>query len=95
MIDTIGIPWVAGKDFDHPDAHGPKQAVANERFVQKIFGRESAVGQMVKSEENTYEIVGVVKNTKSTTLSEEDEPILYRVLQQNVHAVAPVIGAPY
>jgi predicted permease len=91
-FDTIGIPWVMGKDFDHPHAHGPKQAVANERFVQEIFGSESAVGQMVKSEENTYEIVGVVKNTKSTTLSEEDEPILYRVLQQNVHAVAPVMG---
>ncbi|HTF64670.1 MAG TPA: ABC transporter permease [Edaphobacter sp.] len=91
-FDTIGIPWVAGKDFDHADANGPKQAVANERFVQQMFGRERAVGQLVKSEQNTYEIVGVVKNTKSTTLSEEDEPILYRVLKQNVFAVAPVMG---
>jgi predicted permease len=91
-FDTIGIPWVAGGDFDHADADGPKLAVVNGRFAQKMFGRESAVGQMVKNGEKTYEIVGVVKNTKSTTLSEEEEPILYRVLEQNIRAVGPVMG---
>jgi predicted permease len=91
-FDTIGIPWVAGRDFDHADADGPQQAVVNGRFVRKMFGRESAVGQMVKSGEKTYEIVGVVENTKSTTLSEENEPIFYRVLEQNMRVVAPVMG---
>lgn len=56
----------------------------NGRFAQKMFGRESAVGQMVTSGEKTYEIVGVVENTKSTTLSEEDEPILIESIQKTL-----------
>jgi len=39
---------------------------------------------MVTSGEKTYEIVGVVENTKSTTLSEEDEPILIESIQKTL-----------
>jgi predicted permease len=89
---TMGIRWVAGRNFDPSDPDIPKQAVVNERFVQLMFGGENAVGQIVKSGEKTYEIVGVVKNTKSTTISEIAEPIVYRVLEQDMRVAAPVMG---
>jgi predicted permease len=90
-FDTLGVPWL-GRDFNNTDPNAPKQAVVNERFVQSMFGRGSAVGEHVTSGNKTYEIVGVVKNTKTTTISEIDEPIVYRVLEQDMGATAPIMG---
>jgi predicted permease len=91
-FNTLGVPWVAGRDFDTVDPNAPKQAVVNEEFARMVFGRSSAVGQWVTDENATYEIVGVVKNTKSMTVSEDDEPILYSVLEQNMGMAAPIMG---
>ena len=91
-FDLIGVPWVAGRDFDTADPSAPKQAVVNEEFARKMFGRVSAIGERVTSLDTTYEIVGVVKNTKTRTVSEVDEPILYCVLEQNMGMAAPFMG---
>jgi predicted permease len=91
-FDTIGIPWMAGRDFNTVDPSAPKQAVVNEAFARTIFGAGRAFGEQVTSEETTYEIVGVVKDAKSQTLSEEEEPILYRSLEQNIGLAAPTFG---
>jgi predicted permease len=76
-FDTIGVPWVAGRNFNTVDPNAPKQAVVNETFVRSMFGGASAIGEHVVSGDTTYEIVGVVKDTKSVTISEVDAPILY------------------
>jgi predicted permease len=91
-FETIGIPWIAGRDFNTVDPGAPKQAVVNEAFARAIFGAGRAVGEQVTNEKTTYEIVGVVKDAKSQTLSEADEPILYRSLQQNIGLAAPTFG---
>jgi predicted permease len=91
-FETIGIPWIAGRDFNTVDPGAPKQAVVNEAFARTIFGAGRAVGERVTSEKTTYEIVGVVKDAKSQTLDEADQPILYRSLQQNIGLAAPTFG---
>ena len=91
-FETIGIPWIAGRDFNTVDPGAPKQAVVNEAFARAIFGAGRAIGERVTNEKTTYEIVGVVKDAKSQTLSEADEPILYRSLQQNIGLAAPTFG---
>jgi predicted permease len=91
-FETIGIPWIAGRDFNTVDPGAPKQAVVNEVFARTIFGAGRAVGEQVMSEKTTYEIVGVVKDAKSQTLGEADQPILYRSLQQNIGLAAPTFG---
>jgi predicted permease len=83
-FDTLGIPRVAGRDFGDEKDNGPKMAVVNEAFAQKLFGNEGAVGQRVKGGGVTYQIVGVVKNTKSRTLGEGVRPVLYRSLEQSL-----------
>jgi predicted permease len=92
FFETMGIPWVAGRDFTSTDPNAPRQAVVNERFVRMVFGGGNVIGEHVTSQGKTYVIVGVVKDTKTTTLGEVDEPILYRVLEQDIGAAAPFMG---
>jgi len=89
---TMGIPWVAGRDFTSTDPNAPRHAVVNERFVRMVFGGGNVIGEHVTSDAKTYEIVGVVKDTKTTTIGEDDEPIAYLVLEQDMGAAAPFMG---
>jgi predicted permease len=89
---TMGIPWVAGHDFTSTGPNAPRQAVVNERFVRMVFGGGNVIGEHVASDGKAYEIVGVVKDTKTTIIGEADEPILYRVLAQDIGAAAPFMG---
>ncbi|MGC2399040.1 MAG: ABC transporter permease [Acidobacteriaceae bacterium] len=91
-FDTVGVRWAAGRDFTTTNPNAPRQAVVNEKFAQRVFGRGDVVGEHLASEGKTYEIVGVVRNTKSTTIGEVDEPILYRVLEQDLGTSAPFMG---
>jgi len=89
---TMGIPWGAGRDFTGTEPNAPRQAVVNEKFVRMVFGGGNVIGEHVTSDGKTYEIVGVVKDTKSTTIGEVDEPIVYGVLEQDMGAAAPFMG---
>ncbi len=89
---TMGIPWVAGRDFTSTDPNAPRQAVVNEKFVRMVFGGGNVIGEHVTSDAKTYEIVGVVKDTKTTTIGEVDEPIAYLFLEQDMGAAAPFMG---
>jgi len=85
-FDTMGIRRVAGRDFENETVTSPRTAVVNERFVQRFFGSQNPIGQHVRDGNRTYEIIGVVKNTKSRTLGEDIRAILYRSLAQDLGA---------
>jgi predicted permease len=82
-FETMGIAPVAGRDFAE-NAHGPKCAVVNEAFAQRLFNGENPIGQRVTGARATYEIIGMVKNIKSRTLGESLRPVLYRSLAQDI-----------
>jgi len=81
---TMGIDRIAGRDFASETVNSPRVAVVNETFVRQFFGGRNAIGQRVTGTGATYEIVGVVKDTKSRTLGEDARPILYRSLAQDI-----------
>jgi predicted permease len=83
-FQTMGIDRIAGRDFASESANSPKVALVNETFVKQFFGGRNAIGQRVTGTGATYEIVGVVKDTKSRTLGEDARPILYRSLAQDI-----------
>ena len=64
----------------------------NEALARRLFDAGSALGQRASSEDATYDIVGVVRNSKSQTISEVDQPMLYRSLEQNLGSAAPPVG---
>ena len=81
---TMGIAQLSGRDFGNETANAPKVAIVNQSFVKQFFGGRNAIGQRVTGTGATYEIVGVVKDSRSRTLGEDARPILYRSLAQDI-----------
>jgi predicted permease len=91
-FETIGTPHVAGADFGGETATGPKTAIVNQAFVQRIFGGKNPIGQIVSGSGVTYQVIGVVGNIKSRTLGEDTRPVLYRSLKQTVAGDPSFLG---
>ena len=89
-FETMGIPRVVGRDFGGRDfanesASTPKVAVVNQAFVHDVFHDENPIGRRVSGGgASSYQIIGVVGNTKSRTIGEDLRPVLYRSLAQSV-----------
>lgn len=83
-FDALGIPALAGRDFSHEIANGPRVAVINKAFAERIFAGTDPIGQRVDGGGWTYQIIGVVGNAKSRTLGEDTRAILYRSLDQSL-----------
>jgi len=83
-FDVLGIPRTAGRDFSHETAAGPRVAVVNKAFAEKLFGGANPIGQQIDGGGWTYQIIGVVGNSKSRTIGEDTRPILYRSLDQSI-----------
>jgi predicted permease len=81
---TVGTPLLAGHDFNKEVAGGPKTAVINRAFADRMFGGANPVGQHVRTGNWTYEVIGVAGNAKSRTLGEDTRPIFYRSLDQSI-----------
>jgi predicted permease len=78
---TLGIPLISGRDFEETDTrHSPHVAVVSESFLREFLPGANPLGQVihVAPEPNfpatTYEIVGVVKDTKYQNLREAVTP---------------------
>jgi predicted permease len=91
-FQTMGMPRMAGRDFGNEGANTLKVAVVNEFFAQRLFGGENPIGQSVIGPSGVYQVIGVVKNSKSRTLGEEPRPVLYRLLAQELGAETPFLG---
>jgi predicted permease len=83
-FDTMGIERVAGGVFESDQSKSPRTAVVNQLFAKRFFGAENPIGQRVRDGDRVYQIIGVVKNTKSRTLGEDLRPVLYRSLAQDM-----------
>ena len=84
---TMETPFIAGRDFDaHDTPQAPLVAVVNESMANKFFGsRRDAVGKTFRPGGNggsPIQIIGVVKDTKYTSLRAEGEAIAYYPLSQ-------------
>ncbi|PYR92029.1 MAG: hypothetical protein DMF84_14715 [Acidobacteria bacterium] len=109
-FDTLKVPIRSGRDFAALDnARSRRVMLVNESFVRSHLGGLSPLGATIRTiaeagfPETTYEIIGVVGDTKYADLREEDcwcdmaggsmAPIAYVPIAQNPspYAWAPVI----
>ncbi|HVF23947.1 MAG TPA: ABC transporter permease [Pyrinomonadaceae bacterium] len=84
-FNTIGIPIVAGRDFNAQDRQGaPQVVIVNEVLARRYFGG-NALGRRLRlgPEEPFREIVGVARNAKYRNLREEPLPFIYTPLAQD------------
>ena len=93
-FETLGIPLVAGRDFGGETAAGPKTAIVNRAFAERMFGDKNPVGEHLSGGfiRETYEIIGVAGNVKSRELSEESQPVVYRSLEQSIAGAPSMFG---
>ena len=80
---TLGIPMLAGRDFDARDTKtSSKVVIVNEAMARKFFGTPAVVGRRFQKQEGSgfggpIEIVGVVGTTKYISMRDTAQPIMY------------------
>jgi len=89
---TLRIPLLAGRDFDERDAaNTPRVAIVNEILARKLLNGASPIGRRFWIEttpnepQSSFEIVGVVKDTKYRDLRENFGPIAFLASGQDPH----------
>jgi predicted permease len=83
-IETMGVRLLAGRDFDSGDTRTrPRVALVNQALAKKLELGLNPVGRRFRKEANpwepemTFEIIGLVNDTKYFHLKEEYRPIAY------------------
>jgi len=68
-VTALGARLVAGRDFtDRDDAHAPRVAVVNATMAAFYWSRGQAIGGRLVIDSASYEVVGVVGDTKDHEL---------------------------
>ncbi len=88
-FETMRTPVLEGRTFDARDtADSTPVVVVNELLAQRYFGTQNPIGQHLLAEpggmlaKEPMEIVGVVQDTKYTSLDEDFQPEAYFPLSQ-------------
>ena len=78
---TMETPLLTGRDFNQTDTPtSPRVAIVNEAFTRKFMGGANPLGRVFSDSgkpDQTYRIVGLVKNTKYYELREDPKPIAF------------------
>jgi predicted permease len=82
-FDLLRIRLLAGRDFMPEDNEkGPRVMIVNEAFARRFFDGRDAVGRRVQVYGKPFTIVGMVKDSKYLSLSEEPRSYFYMSFDQ-------------
>jgi predicted permease len=83
---TLGIPVQRGRAFtDHDGTNAPKVAILNEAAARTLFADGDALGRRLGGsfeKSGEFEIVGVVRDTKYSSVRDPGPPTMYRCVWQ-------------
>ena len=89
---TVGVPLVAGRDFTRADGPGaPKVIVINETMKQKFWPSTMPVGASFFIAGQTYQVVGVARDSKYRSLREAGRHVMYLPYAQDHQASANLL----
>ena len=81
---TLGIPIVAGREFQRTDdENAVPVAIVNETMSAKYWPRKDPIGQRVKVKDRWLQIVGVAKNVNYENKLELPRTFFYVPMRQN------------
>ena len=88
FFKATGIPVLLGREFTRADGAGvQKVVIVNEAWVQKYAGGRNPVGMHMGDEGaasiDKYEVIGVVKDSRTMSLRRTPGPMLYQPLLQD------------
>ncbi|HWN40763.1 MAG TPA: ABC transporter permease [Thermoanaerobaculia bacterium] len=84
-FETLRIPLLSGRAFDERDRpDGLPVAIVNETLASRLWPGGTAIGRRVsfQGEGLPIEVVGVVRDSKYRSPTEEQQPFLYLALDQ-------------
>jgi predicted permease len=88
---TLGVPILMGRDFaDSDTATSPHVGIINEQFAHRFFSNQNPLGHSIGTEDGRYQmtVVGVVKDHKYRSISEDPIPMAWYM-----YAQIPMTGA--
>jgi len=82
FFNTLGLPLVAGRDFDWRDhSRSRRVAVISQSLADRVFGGRAAVGQRIRiglaPENQDVEVVGIVADARLYNLKDSDVTAVY------------------
>jgi predicted permease len=84
---TLGVPLLAGREFENTDIVGaPKVAIVNEAFAKKFNLGRDAVGKYMSTggdDKLDIQIVGLVQNSKYSEVKQEPQPLFFTPYRQD------------
>ena len=83
FFKTIGAPMIAGREIDQRDVKGTQRvAVVNETLATRYFAHTNPIGHHLW-EDNPATIIGVVADSKYTSVDEKPRPMAYTAAMQD------------
>ena len=95
-FETLGIPLVAGRDFDDRDtATSAHVVIISERLAAKFDG--PALGQMLEWSGGTSEVIGVARDTRYARVQTAPRDVIYAPMFQHpgIMSYGPTFVARY
>lgn len=92
-FSTLGIPVLVGREITEQDRSGGRQVcVINETFAKRFFKNRNPIGfhvtQQYGEERHTYEVIGVVRDTRQNRLRGEIEHRFYTPVSQPAASIS-------
>ncbi len=82
-FDLLRVPLLSGRDFKpQDDADAPRVMIVNESFARRFYDGRDPVGRRVQRYGKPFTIVGMVKDSKYYSLSEDPQPYFYMSFDQ-------------
>jgi predicted permease len=78
FFETLGLPMVAGRDFDVRDRRDtPPVAIVNETLARRFWPGDRAIGRTLVVAGTPHEVVGVARAAHYHAAAEGDVPFVY------------------
>jgi putative ABC transport system permease protein len=75
---SMGIPLLAGRDFDARDVAGaPRVVIINEATARHFWPGEDSLGKLMKVDEEWSQVVGIVGNVRQVSLAAPPPPAVH------------------
>ena len=91
-FETMGIPLLRGRDFGSQASSSQRVVIINATMAKRLFPDEDPIGRRVRASNQTYQIIGVARNSKSRTLGEDPRACIYHFLDQDPGATSSFFG---
>jgi predicted permease len=92
-FDMLGIAFRNGRGFSAEDGpESPRVAVVNERLADVMWPGADPIGRRIEiGDGGTYQVIGVVENTRPKLIDNRYEPQVFTVLTQDYQPIIRIV----